>query len=184
MSDQTSKVTIHMVASLDGFVAKKDNSISWMQSEEHFEDGEILTDTDVSNFLESVDCYVMGSGTFEHTRQLGWPYGNTPVFVLTGKPLKTNRKSVTFVSGNLDQIVESQLKRKYKNIWMVGGSLLTKKFIQQGLADDIVITIVPIILGAGKPFFDQIGQEHALHLKDVKAFRDGMVELWYEILKE
>jgi dihydrofolate reductase len=66
---------------------------------------------------------------------------------------------------------------------MVGGAMLAKDFIRSKLADDIRLTVLPIILGDGLPFFDHIGQELPLHLKEVTAYKNGMVELWYEIKK-
>jgi len=58
---------------------------------------------------------------------------------------------------------------------------LAKEFLRLSLVDDVRITIAPYILGNGTPFFDLIGVEQALHLKDVTAFKNGYVELWYEI---
>lgn len=66
---------------------------------------------------------------------------------------------------------------------MVGGAALAKDFIRLNLADEIRVTVLPILLGDGLLFFDQIGLEQALHLKDVTAYKNGMVELWYEIKK-
>jgi dihydrofolate reductase len=66
---------------------------------------------------------------------------------------------------------------------MVGGAMLTKEFLRLGLVDEINVSIAPVILGGGTPFFDAIGREYPLHLKDVTAFKDGMVEVWYEIKK-
>jgi dihydrofolate reductase len=67
---------------------------------------------------------------------------------------------------------------------MVGGAATTKDFIRQQLVDEIIISIMPIILGNGTLFFDFIGQEQVLHLKDVTAYQDGMVELSYEVRRE
>jgi len=173
-----------MVASLDGYIAKKDNSTSWMQSTDHYEQGITLTKKDIADFLESVDCYVLGSRTYEQALHLGWPYGKVPTFVLTKRTLQNNRDNVEFYSGGLNDLVNNRLKPNYRNIWMVGGAMLTKEFIRLKLADDIVISIMPVVLGGGTLFFDHIGQERQLHLKDVKAYKDGMVELWYEIKKE
>jgi len=75
------------------------------------------------------------------------------------------------------------LKPSCSNIWVVGGAALAIAFIQAKLADEIRLSVLPIILGDGMPFFDHIGQERALHLKDVTAYKTGMVELWYEIRK-
>ncbi len=180
----TSKVTIHMVSSLDGFIAKKDGSISWLQSTDNYTKGVTLTEEEVAEFVKGIDCYVMGSRTYEHALELGWPYGDVPVVVLTHRDLTSDKKNVEFYSGDLDQLLMQQLKPNYRNIWMAGGAMATKEFLRLNLADEIIITIVPVILGDGTLFFDYIGQEQELHLKDVTAYRDGMVELTYEIKKD
>lgn len=59
--------------------------------------------------------------------------------------------------------------------------MLTKEFIRLNLADEIILSIMPVILGDGLPFFDHVGEERALHLKDVTAYKNGVVELWYEL---
>lgn len=170
-----------MVQSLDGFIAKPDDDISWMQSQDHFEGGKELTEDDVNQFLDSIDCYIMGSNTFEHALQLGWPYGDKPVVVVTSRQLTTDKDSVTFFSGDINSLINTELKPKFENIWMVGGAALTKEFIKQDLADKLVVTILPVLLGNGLPFFDQIGVERILHLEESTTYSDGMVELTYEI---
>lgn len=181
LKEESPVITIHMVSSLDGFIAKPDGSVGWMQSTDNYEKGTALTEEYITEFLKSIDCYVMGSRTYEHAVELGWPYGDVPVFVLTSRDLKTDRQNVQFLSGDLTQLVNKKIKPYFNNIWMVGGSMLTKEFLRLGLASDINITIMPILLGSGTLFFDHIGREQLLHLKDSTAFNDGMVELWYEI---
>lgn len=173
-----------MVSSLDGFIAKPDDSVSWMKSADTFEQGVELTEEYITEFLKSIDCYVMGSKTYEHAVALGWPYGDTPVVVVTSRELSSDRESVQFYSGDLKELIDNQLSPYYENIWMVGGAKLTRAFIQQGLADEIVISIIPVLLGEGLPFFDNLKKEIVLHLKDVVAYKDGMVEMTYEILKD
>ncbi|MEM1260440.1 MAG: dihydrofolate reductase family protein [Bacteroidota bacterium] len=184
MKTENSKITIHMVSSLDGFVAKRDGSVSWMQSKDNYVEGIELTKEYIAAFLASIDCYIMGSKTYERALELGWPYGEVPVFVLTKRTLRSDKKSVRFLSGKLTDIVLNKLKSQFNNIWMVGGAMLTKEFLRLGLADELNITIIPILLGDGILFFDYIGKEIPLHLKDVTAFKDGMVELVYEIGKK
>jgi dihydrofolate reductase len=184
MSIKKSKVTIHMVSSLDGFIAAKDGNVSWLQLTDKYEKGTTLSKEEVEKFVSSIDCYVMGSNTFEHALKLGWPYGDTPVIVLTHRHLSNERKNVQFYAGHLEVLINKKLRPNYKNIWIVGGAEITKSFIQLNLADDIIISIMPIILGGGTLFFDYIGAEQKLHLKDVTAYKDGMVELWYSIIKE
>ncbi|MDB5010114.1 MAG: dihydrofolate reductase, partial [Mucilaginibacter sp.] len=94
-----------------------------------------------------------------------------------------DRQNIETYSGDLNKLVNERLKPNYKNVWLVGGAKLTKDFILLNLADEIRQSILPVILGDGTPFFDQIGQEQALHLKGVTAYKSGMVELCYEIKK-
>lgn len=173
-----------MVSSLDGFIAKKDGDISWMHSKDEYAEGKTLSEEDITNFLQGIDCYVMGSRTYEQALELGWPYEDTPVVVLTSRDLYSEKETVQFYSGDLKQLVDEQLRPLYQNIWMVGGAQLTKEFMRRNLVDDIIISIMPVILGEGILFFDYIGMEQPLHLKDVTAYRDGMVELWYEVRRE
>jgi len=183
----TSKITIHMVSSLDGFIAKKDNGISWFETSDDYEKGIVLSEEEAARFTETIDCYVMGSRTYEHALELsksyGWAYGDKPTIVLTHRDLPSERANVEFYAGDLNDLVSKRLKPNFGNIWMAGGAMLAKEFIRLKLADDIRLSILPIILGDGLPFFDHIGQEQTLHLRDVTAYKNGMVELWYEMKK-
>ncbi|RDC56558.1 dihydrofolate reductase [Pedobacter chinensis] len=178
-------VTIHMVSSLDGIIAKKDNSVSWFDTSDNYDKG--VVGQDPEEFLKTIDCYVMGSRTYEHAFELsksyGWAYGDKPTIVVTNRNLPVDRQNIEFYSGDLNKLVNERLKPDYKNVWVVGGSMLTKNFIRLKLADEIRVSILPIILGDGLLFFDQIGQDQALHLKDTTAYKNGMVELCYGIVK-
>ena len=173
------KVTAHMVSSLDGYIAAKDNRVEWMNSKDRFDQGVTLSKEEITAFLENIDCYVMGSRTYEHALELGWPYGDTPVFVFTQRSLPKKYPNVHFLTGDLNQVMQTQLKSDHCNIWVVGGSNLIRQFIQFGLVDELIVTIVPVILGDGQPFFESIEKEQPLHLKNVRAYTNGMVELTY-----
>ena len=183
MTTDTHKLTIHMVASLDGFIAKKDGSISWLETTDSYEKG--VAGENAEEFMKTIDCFVMGSRTYEHALELsatfGWPYGDAPTIVLTHRTLRALSASIEFYSGDPKELVGDLLKRNYRNIWLVGGAAVVKDFIRLQLAHDIRLSIVPILLGDGTPFFDHVEQEQRLHLKDVMAYKNGMVELWYEI---
>ena len=177
-----------MVSSLDGIIAKKDNSVSWFETADNYEKGATIPEKDQEEFLKTIDCYVMGARTYEHALELsksyGWAYGDVPTIVVTHRSLPVERKNIEFYSGDLDKLVNDRLKPNYKNVWVVGGAMLAKEFIRLKLADEIRLSVLPIILGDGILFFDHIGHEQGLHLKDVTAYKTGMVELWYEIKKE
>lgn len=174
-----------MVSSLDGFIAKKDNSVSWFDTTDYYEKG--VTAQNPEEFLKTIDCYVMGSRTYELalglSKSYGWAYGDTAIIVLTHRNLPIEKSNIEMYSGDLDKLVNERLKPNYKNVWIVGGAMLAKDFIRAKLADEIRLSVLPIILGDGLLFFDNIGQEQSLHLKDVTAYKNGMVELCYEIKK-
>jgi dihydrofolate reductase len=180
------KITIHMVSSLDGIIAKKDNSVSWFETADNYEKG--VAEQDAEEFLKTIDCYVMGSHTYEHALELsklyGWVYGDVHTIVVTHRNLPVDRQNIEIYSGDLTNLVNERLKPNYKNVWLAGGAMLAKDFIRLQLADEIMLSVIPIILGDGKLFFDHIGREHALHLKDVTAYKSGIVELCYAIKKE
>ena len=99
MANFDSRVTIHMAASLDGFVARKDGRVDWLETSDEFEGGETMTPAFVEAFLKTIDCYVMGSRTYEtalrfEAQGLGWSYGDKPTFVLTSRELPRTRESV------------------------------------------------------------------------------------------
>jgi dihydrofolate reductase len=177
------KITIHMVASVDGFIAKRDNSVSWFETADTYEKG--VTGEDAGEFLKTIDCYVMGARTYEHalalSRSYGWAYGDTPTIVMTHRELPVERANIELYSGSLETLVSERLKPRFGNVWVVGGAELVRALLQAGLADELRMTILPVMLGDGLRFFDDVGQEQGLHLKDVTAYKNGMIELWYEI---
>lgn len=186
MATTDSRVTIHMVASLDGFIARKDGRVDWLETADEFVGGETLDQEFVEAFLKSIDCYVMGSRTYEtalcfEAKGLGWLYGDKPTFVLTSRTLPRTRDTVEFYSGDLGQLVNGRLRRDYRSIWFVGGGFVSTECLRLGLADEIRYSILPILIGEGIPFFQAIDTDIALHLAEVKAYATGMVELLYEV---
>lgn len=188
MASTDSRVTIHMVASLDGFIARKDGSVGWLDTADVFEHGDTLTPELVAEFLETIGCYVMGSRTYEtalnfEANGMGWAYGDKPTFVLTRRALTRTRDTVEFTSGDLARLVNERLKPAYRSIWFVGGGTVAGECLRLGLADEVRYSIMPILIGDGIRFFDRLDQDVALHLAEVKAYRSGMVALHYEVKK-
>ena len=121
-----SRVTIHMAASLDGFIARKDGKVDWLETSDEFAAGETLDPDFVESFLKTIDCYVMGSRTYEvalnfEKKGFGWAYGEKPVFVLTTRRLSKTRDTVEFYSGDLTRFVNDRLRPNFRSIWFVGG---------------------------------------------------------------
>lgn len=178
-----------MVASLDGFIARRDGSVDWLETADDFAGGEDMDPAFVEAFLKTIDCYVMGSRTYEtalrfESQGFGWAYGGKPTFVLTTRDLPRVRDSVEFYSGDLAPFVNGRLRSNFRSIWFVGGGALSAECLRLGLADEVRYSIVPVLIGEGIQFFDKLGRDVALHLSDVKAYKTGMVELCYQVRGE
>jgi dihydrofolate reductase len=186
MAINDSRVTIHMAASVDGFIARKDGRVDWLETSDGFAGGDTMDAGSVEAFLKTIDCYVMGSRTYEialsfGAKGLGWPYGDKPTFVLTSRELPCTRNTVEFYSGDLAQLVNGRLRPTFRTIWFVGGSAVCGECLRLGLADEISLSILPVLIGDGVPFFEKLDRDISLHLAQVKAYKSGMVELRYEV---
>ncbi len=186
MAPTDSRVTIHMAASLDGFIARRDGSVDWLETSDEFAGGDTMAPGFVEAFLNTIDCYVMGSRTYEtalsfDVKGLGWAYGDKPTFVLTHRELPRPRNTVEFYAGDLAQFVNERLRPAFRSIWFVGGGVVSAECLRLGLANDVRYSILPILIGEGLPFFDKLGKEIPLHLTEVKAYKSGMVALRYEV---
>jgi dihydrofolate reductase len=175
-----------MAASLDGFVARKDGSVDWLETSDHFAGGDTMDPGVVEAFLKTIDCYVMGSRTYEtalsfEAKGLGWSYGDKPTFVLTTRKLPRTRDTVEFYSGDLAQLVNDCLRPAFRSIWFVGGGVVSGECLRLGLADEVRYSILPILIRDGIPFFEKLDRDIALHLVEVKAYDSGTVELRYEV---
>ena len=186
MENTNSCVTIHMAASLDGFIARKDGRVDWLETSDEFIGGETMDPGSAEAFLKTIDCYVMGSRTYEtalsfDAKGLGWAYGDKPTFVLTRRELPRTRDTVEFYSGDLTQFVNGRLRPTFRNIWFVGGGVVSGECLRLGLADEVRYSILPILIGDGIPFFENLDRDIALHLAEVKAYQSGIVALRYEV---
>ena len=120
------------------------------------------------------------ASSFE-ARGLGWSYGDKPIFVLTSRDLPRIRDTVEFYSGDLTQFVNGRLRSTFRSIWFVGGGVVSGECLRLGLADEVRYSILPILIGDGIPFFEKLDRDIALHLAEVKAYKNGIVELRYEV---
>ena len=182
-------VTIHMAASLDGFIARRDGSVDWLETSDEFAGGETMNPEFVAEFLETIDCYVMGARTYEvalgfDQKGPGWPYGTKPTFVLTHRDLPRTRDSIEFQSCDLAELITERLRPRFGSIWLVGGGSLAGECLRRGLADEVRYSLLPVLIGDGVRFFDRLDRDVPLHLAEVKAWKNGMLDLRYEVIRQ
>src|SRR4051794_15363887 len=165
-----------MASSLDGFIARADGSVDWLETSDEFAGGTVMDAASVEAFLKTIDCYVMGSHTYEtalrfEAKGLGWSYGKKPTFVLTRRELPRPRESVHFCAGDLTEFVEERLRPVFRSIWFVGGGAVAGECLRLGLADELRYSILPVLIGQGIPFFDRLDGDTALHLTEATAYK-------------
>jgi dihydrofolate reductase len=170
-------VTLYIATSLDGYIARADDGIDWLSIVE--KEGE---DYGYGAFYDSVDALIMGRRTYELVRSFSdWPYPEKQSLVFTHRDLATGRDDVEVASGDVKTVLAAMEARGYRRLWLVGGGELTRAFLQQGLIDEYIISILPILLGGGLPLFPPPGLEQRLELASAKQYPSGLVQLHYRV---
>lgn len=177
------RTKLYIACSLDGFIAREDGSIDWLTQYEKDSEKNSETDYGYSEFYASIGTVLMGRKTYEQVLGFGnWPYSEKKTYVFTRQKETLRREqNVEFFSGNIEDFVSQLKKNTGEDIWLVGGSQLIKAFLEGNLVQDMMIFVVPIILGGGIPLFDQIGKEIKLTSGKVEKYDSGLVKLEYEV---
>jgi dihydrofolate reductase len=191
-----SKAQYYCAASLDGYIADADDGLAWLLDYEgSFEDdgaesGPMGEGGSYERFYEGVGALVSGAITYEFVLEhwdegSKWPYAGKPYWVLSSRdlPLPAGKgvdvRIVNAKVGDLyDRLMASAGDR---NLWVVGGGNLASQFADGGLLDELLVTVVPVVLGAGKPLFDRRVSGPPMQLTGTRTFDTGMVELRYAI---
>jgi len=165
-----SKVVLFIATSLDGYIAGPQGEIDWL-----FHDA----DYGYTAFFDSVHALVMGRKTYELSLSFGeWPYGDKQAYVFT-RQTPPDDPRVRFVAGDAAGLIAGLRARAGQNIWLVGGAALVSTFLREGLIDEFVISVHPLLLGAGIPLFAPGIPRHGLRLAGVTPFESGLVQLRY-----
>jgi len=170
------KLVLFIAASLDGYIATKDDSLEWLFNVE----GE--GDNGYSAFYETVDTVLMGKKTYDWImkHETGeFPYKNKECFVFTRSSIEDN-KDVKFLNEDLVSFTNKLKRREGKSIWLVGGGELLQSFIKDGLVDELIVTIAPTIIGKGIPLFKEGDYQLDLSLIGTRKFNQ-FVELHYRV---
>jgi len=174
------KLILYIAMSLDGFIAKRDGDISFLSQVE--KEGE---DYGYSNFIETIDTVILGRKTYDKILSMGidWPYGDRKVYVLT-RTSKAGSGNIQFYSGSLPDLISSLKNQEGKNIYCDGGAETIHQLLQLDMIDELIISIIPVLLGDGIRLFQGGIQEQKLQLINVKSFGKGLVQIHYDCLKD
>ncbi len=179
------KVSVYVGISLDGYIARRDGSIDWLnQAQSLVPDGE---DCGFKAFMDSVDTLIMGRKTFEQVITFGgWPYGQTPIIVLSHTPMTIPshlQDKVSYSSESPRLLLERLSEQGVGHVYVDGGRTI-QGFLAESLIDDITTTTVPIALGDGIPLFGPMEKDLKLSHVKTEIYDFGFVQTTYQITKD
>ncbi|QPC47855.1 dihydrofolate reductase family protein [Mangrovibacillus cuniculi] len=177
MSTSKRKVIVYIAASLDGFIAKKDDTIDFLSVVEKENE-----DYGYYGFVETVDTVIMGRKTYEKVLSfpVDFPHKERDCFVLS-QSKKGKDNNVTFYDGNVKDLVDELKKKEGKNIFVDGGAGAVHALREQNLIDEYVISIIPVLLGNGIRLFKDLDHQQTLELVESQSFDTGLVQVKYRV---
>jgi len=168
---------IYIATSLDGFIATSDGGLDWLEEIPNPEQ----SDYGYAEFLKSIDAIVMGRNTFEKVITFGqWVYAK-PVFILSNSLTKLPEHilgKAEIIRGDLKEIITQLHQKGYENLYIDGGRVI-QSFLQEDLIDEMIITLIPILLGKGFPLFGEIEQHLRFRHKATKIYDNNLVKNHY-----
>lgn len=167
------KIILYIASSLDGYVARENGDIDWLPQCDPF---------GYDKFYKTVDVVILGKTTYDQVLTFGaYPYKDKKSFVFTRNQNPAKDETIEFVS-NVDEFVKDILPRLDGNVWLVGGGQIISTFVNHGIVDEIILSIVPVVLGKGIPLFQNVQKETKLELVKTTNY-DKLVELHYKLPK-
>jgi dihydrofolate reductase len=169
----SARVRVFIASSIDGFIAGTNDDLSWLPEP----DGS--GDFGFTDFMADVGALLMGRGTYDVVERMegDWYYGKTPVLVATHRPLIPKVPTVRAVDGNIESLVAEALRTAAgKDVYLDGGVMI-RAALDAGLVDELIVSLIPVILGAGHPLFAGAQKRHPLELVQVKPLAGKMVQI-------
>lgn len=166
------RTIFYTATTLDGFLADEHDSLDWLLSQPIDEDGPFS----YGAFIPTIGAIAMGATTYEwvldHNARTGdaWAY-EQPTWVFTHRDLPRAGDSVRLTSAPVTEVhAEMTAAAGGKDVWMVGGGDLAAQFAEAGLLDEVIVSIAPVLLGAGRPLFTRPFDLELVELDRNRAF--------------
>lgn len=172
------KIKLYISHTLDGFIARPDGSLDWLENLPRIEN----VDYGYYEFYNSIDTVIMGRKTYDVILNFDveWPYKDRVTYVVSRNPSMGIKTENTFLlSGDLAEEVRRIQAQEGKDIWLVGGGLLNTYFLNNDLIDEMLLSVVPVIIGDGLPLFPNGPKEVTFKLINSESFPTGVVNLHY-----
>ena len=173
------KVILGLAVSLDGYIARENGDVDWLKMEDLQE-----ASSEMSEFFASIDTILWGRKTFSKGEEMGGDinmYGKVMNYVFSHTPRPSEIENLKFISENAAEFVRNLKRQDGKNILLMGGGDLAKTFLDEGVIDELIIGIQPVILGKGIPLFPPRERQIELERFDVKMRKSGTVQISYRV---
>jgi dihydrofolate reductase len=168
------RISVYIAHSLDGYIADAGGSLDWLFAAAGTED------YGYDEFMAGIDGLAMGRGTWDFIAdEPDLPFGGRPVFVFTGRPAKP-RDGVQFWSRTPQEAVADWEAAGITHVYLDGGRLISD-FLAAGYVDDLILTVMPVLLGDGSPLFHVVGRSTSLELLGSTPYPNGVVQLRYRV---
>lgn len=169
---------IYIATSLDGYIAKPNDDLSFLKLVE--KEGE---DYGYAAFTTTIDTIILGRKTYDWVlKEIGsshYDNGERDVYVIT-RTKKPGVGRTSFYTGNLTELVQQLKSREGKNIYCDGGAEIINELLKADLIDEIIISIIPVLVGNGTRLFNDGRPEQQLELINTKTFETGLIQLHYK----
>lgn len=190
------RVRYYAASSLDGYIAESDDTLDWLLKYEGSFEGADTTFEGADSaegqagydaFYEGIGALVSGSVTYEFVleHETEWPYAGKPTWVLSSRELpkpEGEGADVRIVGAPVPELIDEMLEAAGdRDLWVVGGGNVASQFADNDLLDTVEVTVVPVVLGAGKPLFDRRLPGGAMQLSGAQTYASGMVGLNFDV---
>ncbi len=166
------KIKLFIACSLDGYIAKEDGSVNWLPEN---------TDSGYDQFYSSIDTVLMGQKTYGQILTFGkYPYKDKISYVFSRNPNQKKDENVEFTS-EVEEFTKKLVSSSGKDIWLVGGSEIASTFVNLKFVDELILSVIPVVLSKGIPLFKNIKEEIKLELIKTTEY-PKLVELSYKVV--
>ena len=172
------KIRLYIAASLDGFIARENGSLDWLSNLPNPD----KLDYGYGTFISEIDTVLMGRKTYDEILGFGvdWPYSDCSSYVISrSEDLKISTPNTEQLKAIDNDVLEGLKAKSKADVWLVGGGSLISTFLDLEAIDEIMLCVIPVILGSGIPLFPLNSKETALELKSTEAYSSGAVMLTY-----
>ncbi len=173
-------VILYIAMSLDGYIAKPDDDLSFLSIVQ--KEGE---DYGYTDFIDSVDTVIVGRKTYEWvmTQVPTFPHADKNAFIIT-RTARPSLGKTNFYTGKLKDLILQLKSEEGKNIFCDGGAEIVNELLKDDLIDEFIISVIPILLGNGTRLFKDDRPEQILNLVSIKQFEKGLTQLHYKRIRD